>query len=169
MRGEMPRLLGLDGQPSPEPAADARSTVILFVRTDCPIANRFVPEIRRLADDFAPRGVSFRLVYAAAGDTSEKVCSHQAEYNLALPTALDHEQRLASFLGAKATPEAFVLDSAGQVVYRGRIDDRFVDYGKARAEPSRRDLAMALEEVLTGKPVTVAETQAIGCPLEGTP
>jgi hypothetical protein len=168
-RGEMPRLLDLDGQPIPEPAADTRSTVVLFVRTDCPIANRFAPEIRRLADEFVLRGVNFRLVYPAVGDTPEKVRSHQAEYHLTLPTALDHEQRLANFLGAKATPEAFVLDLAGQVVYRGRIDDRFVDYGKARAEPSRRDLALALEQFLAGKPVTVAETQAIGCPLEATP
>lgn len=169
-QGSMPLPSDLHGQPIDwSDTANVPATVILFVRTDCPIANRFAPEIRRLADEFVARGVGFRLVYPAVGDTPDKVRTHQSEFDLVLPTALDHEQRLASFLRAKATPEAFVLDRAGQVVYRGRIDDRFVDYGKARAVPSRRDLAVALEEVLAGKPVTVAVTQAIGCPLEGTP
>jgi hypothetical protein len=149
------------------PAAPA--TVLVFMRSDCPISNRFAPEINRLAEEFGPRKVAFWRVYPAAADTADFVRRHTEEYRLAPPAALDAERRLARALEVSVTPEAVALAPGGKVLYRGRIDDRFVDYGKARAEPSRRDLAEALEEALAGRPVSTPETQAIGCPLEGRP
>jgi peroxiredoxin len=159
-----------DGQPVrllDDPGATA--VVLVFVRTDCPIANRFAPEVNRLTAEFAPRGVRFWRVYPAADDTAELVAKHTADYQFSTAPLLDHEQRLAKALGASVTPEAVVLRPDGQIAYRGRIDDRFVDYGKSRSEPSRRDLAAALEEVLAGDEVSVPKTKAVGCPLEMLP
>ena len=64
---------------------------------------------------------------------------------------------------ARVTPEAVVIDSQGNVVYRGRIDDRFVDFGKTRQSPTREDLSLALDAVLAGRAVDVPTTKAIGC------
>lgn len=150
-------------------APGAKAVVLVFVRTDCPIANRFAPEINRLTAEFAARGARFWRVYPAAGDTADLVAKHTAEYQLTAAPLLDHEQRLAKALGASVTPEAVVLRPDGQIAYRGRIDDRFVDYGKSRSEPSRRDLAAALEEVLAGHEVSTPTTKAVGCPLEALP
>jgi hypothetical protein len=161
---------GLEGRPVDllaSPAAPA--TVLVFLRSDCPISNRFAPEINRLAEEFGPRQVAFWRVYPAAADTADVVHRHTKEYRLAPPAVLDHERHLARALEVDVTPEAVALAPGGKVLYRGRIDDRFVDYGKARAEPSRRDLAAALEEALAGQPVSTPQTQAIGCPLEGLP
>jgi hypothetical protein len=139
------------------------------VRTDCPIANRFAPEINRLAAEFGPRGVEFLRVYSAPGDTAEMVEKQTAEYGLRPPVLLDPTQQVARDWGARVTPEAVVVLPSGETAYRGRIDDRFVDYGKARSEPSRRDLSLALEAVLAGQAVELPETPAIGCPLEIAP
>jgi hypothetical protein len=49
------------------------------------------------------------------------------------------------------------------MLYRGRIDDRYVEFGKDRPQPTVRDLERSLEAVLGGKPVPVAKTRAIGC------
>jgi hypothetical protein len=49
------------------------------------------------------------------------------------------------------------------VLYRGRIDDRVADFGKRRVEPTRRDLRLALDAILAGKPVPARRTKAVGC------
>jgi hypothetical protein len=69
-------------------------------------------------------------------------------------------------LGPKVTPEVIVLDGDFAVRYRGRIDDRYSARMKAKAKPGRCDLANALDEILAGKPVSVPETKAFGCPIE---
>jgi hypothetical protein len=74
----------------------------------------------------------------------------------------DPKLALVKFAGATVTPEAVVV-VAGKVVYRGRIDDRYVDLGRERPAPTRRDLFDALTAILDGKPVPLAKTQAVGC------
>jgi hypothetical protein len=61
------------------------------------------------------------------------------------------------------TPEVAILDAAGTLLYRGRIDDRYISFGKDRPQPTVRDLERSLDAVLAGKPVPVKETRAIGC------
>ena len=63
------------------------------------------------------------------------------------------------------TPEAVVFDRDDQLVYRGRIDDRYVDFGQARPEPTQRDLETAIDAVLDGLPVAHQVTEAVGCPI----
>src|SRR5438874_1084698 len=74
----------------------------------------------------------------------------------------DPEHALVKFVGATVTPEAAVY-AGGHIVYRGRIDDRYVDLGLERPAPTRRDLAEALAAVIAGKPVLQPTTQAVGC------
>ena len=71
--------------------------------------------------------------------------------------------RYACSTVARVTPEAVVIDEAGMVAYRGRIDDRFVDFGTSRQQPTQHDLAMAIEAVLAGRSVEVPVTSAVGC------
>ena len=127
----------------------------IFVMTDCPIANQFAPEIRRIVEAYPQ--VEFRIVYEDGGDVER----HAREYGF--PSALrDGDHTLARLLGATTTPEAIVTVD-GAVKYRGRIDDRYYDLGKWRFQPTTRDLRDALDDVLAGRAVRIAETKAIGC------
>ena len=74
----------------------------------------------------------------------------------------DTEQKLVKQTGVKVTPEVAVMRGS-TVLYRGRIDDRYVDFGKDRPAPTERDLDDALTAITAGKPVAVRETRAIGC------
>ncbi len=65
--------------------------------------------------------------------------------------------------GVTVTPEVAVMSADQKLLYRGRIDDRYVEFGKDRPEPTVRDLERALDAILAGKPVPVRETQAVGC------
>src|SRR6266404_71440 len=158
------RLPDLDGrQIEPLRAKDAKAIVFIFIRTDCPLSNRYAPEVRRLHDKFAKSGVRFWLVYPDQGESGEIIRNHIKEYEYRLSALRDPEHKLVKITGAQVTPEAAVFLPGGRMVYRGRIDDRYVALGKARPAPTTRDLEQVLEAILEGKQVTNKTTAAIGC------
>ena len=144
--------------------AGTKAIVFLFTSTDCPISNRYAPEVRRIADAFASKGVVFRLVYPSPAEDAKAIREHMAAYSYTgvLEAVRDPKLALVKFAGATMTPEAAVV-VAGRVVYRGRIDDRFVDLGRERPAPAERDLFDALTAIVAGKRVPHATTQAVGC------
>jgi hypothetical protein len=144
----------------------ARATVLIFVRTDCPIANRFAPTIERLRREFAARGVNFWLVFVDPAETAGMIRAHLIEYDLHATALRDPRHTLVALSGATITPEAAVYvsgEGTPRLVYRGRIDDRFVDFGLARPQPSKHDLQQALDAVLAGRAVMPQTTPAVGC------
>jgi hypothetical protein len=162
----------LDGRPVLAlPEAGGVPTVFLFVSVDCPIANRYAPELRRIHDRFA-RTARFFLVYADPAETREAVRRHGEAYGFDIPALRDPRHELVRLAGARVTPEAavFVPGADGpRLVYRGRIDDRNVDFGRTRAAPTTHDLEDALRAVASGKPGPLHTTPALGCaipPLE---
>ena len=158
------RLPDLDGrQIEPLRAKDAKAIVFIFIRTDCPLSNRYAPEVRRLNDKFAKSDVRFWLVYPGQGESGEIIRNHIKEYEYRLSALRDPEHKLVKITGAQVTPEAAVFLPGGRMVYRGRIDDRYVALGKARPAPTTRDLEQVLEAILEGKQVTNKTTAAIGC------
>jgi hypothetical protein len=158
-------VVDLDGRPL-DPLvvpAGARANVLVFTTTDCPISNRYAPEIKRLAAAYAERGVAFWIVYPVPGDTPEKIRAHASQFGLDLPIARDTRYALVRHTGVSVTPEVAVIDAGGAVAYRGRVDDRYVDFGVDRPAPTTRDLDTALTNLVAGKPVEPKTTRAIGC------
>lgn len=139
--------------------------VLFFVTTDCPIANSFAPEINRITAEYGRRGVLFTMVYTDLSQPAEVVRRHAADYGYESPVQIDTGRVLSRRHGITVTPEAVVIDGNGARVYRGRIDDRYLAPGQYRLKPSTRELRDALDAVLAGRPVPVAETKAAGCPL----
>jgi hypothetical protein len=160
-------VLDLAGGPvDPLPRPGAGPAMLVFVRTDCPIANRYAPELRRLHDRFARRGISFWLVYPDPSETPEVIRRHQREFALGFRAVRDPQHELVKAAGATVTPEVAVYasDASGpRLVYRGRIDDRHVDFGRARAAPTRRDLREVLTALAAGSAVAPRTTAAVGC------
>ena len=138
-------------------------TVLIFVSTDCPVSNRYAPEIKRLYDEFTPRGVRFRLVYPNPMDDESAISKHRLAFGYPQIAERDRDHSLVRAAGAAVTPEAVIVDSRQRVVYRGRIDDRFVELTRERAAPTRQDLRDAITAVLAGTPVSPSQTQAVGC------
>ena len=141
----------------------ARATVLIFVRTDCPISNRYAPEIQRIAARFSSQGVKFWLVYADPSETADSIRNHLADYHYDLGVVRDPRHELAKAAKARVTPEAAIFLPDRKLVYHGRIDDRYIDFGKARNAPTTHDLEAALEAVIAGKPVPNEAPRAVGC------
>jgi hypothetical protein len=142
-----------------------KAVVLLFVRSDCPISNRYAPEIEGLYAKYSPASVDFRLIYTEAGLSSAAMEHHREEYGYKIPGELDAGHRYVKRAGVRATPEAAVF-VGGQLVYRGRIDDRFVDFGKVRASAEHHDLEEVLAAIVAGKVPRFRETRAFGCAIE---
>jgi hypothetical protein len=144
----------------------ARARVLVFARTDCPITNRYAPELARIGHEFSSQGVQFWIVYPDSSETSEKIAKHMTEYHLPGHGIPDPGFTLQKRAEAKVSPQAAVFDSHGRLTYSGRIDDRYVSFGKSRPEPDVHDLENAIAATLAGKPVAQPRTKAIGCYLD---
>jgi hypothetical protein len=144
-------------------AAGARVNVLLFLSTDCPISNRYAPEVQRLHEKFAPRGVAFWLVYPNPAESDEAVRDHAAAFRFPGRVVRDPRHALVRRAKATVTPEAAVFEAGGRILYRGRIDDRHVNFGVDRPAATTRDLDDALAAVVAGRAVAQPETRAVGC------
>ncbi len=157
-----PVLLDSEGHScAPLAAGASKATVLLFLMHDCPVANGTAPAIARLVNDFAPKGIRFYGIYAT--ETEAEINTHRKDYSLPFPGLLDPKLELARLAGATCVPEAAVFSPAGELLYRGRIDDRAVRPGTTKPVPQQHDLRLALDAVIAGKQPEPKFTKAVGC------
>lgn len=166
------RLEDLDARPVEAlPGAGGTTSVFVFVSIDCPIANRYAPELRRIHDRFA-RTARFWLVYADPAEAPEAIGRHAEAFGYGFAALRDPHHDLVRLTGAQVTPEAAVFVSGAdgpRLVYRGRIDDRNVAFGRTRPAPTMHNLEDVLLAVASGKARPPRTTTAVGCtipPLE---
>jgi thiol-disulfide isomerase/thioredoxin len=142
---------------------NCKAIVVVFLGTECVVSNAFLPVLEQLHKEYASKGVAFLGVNSNQQDTPARIAAHSREHAIPFPVVKDVANRLADRLEARRTPEALVIDGTAKVLYRGRIDDQFgVGFSRPN-KPTRRDLALALDEVLAGKPVSVPMTGTSGC------
>jgi peroxiredoxin len=144
---------------------DARAVTLFFIAAECPISNRYAPEINRMVADYSARRIAFYGVYSDPDIGAAAALRHAQDYGFDFPALLDPAQTLAGKTGVILTPTAVILSPAGEVLYRGRIDNRYLDFGKYRGAGVKPDLRLALEAVVNGKPVPEKYTKPVGCAL----
>jgi hypothetical protein len=156
----------LDGRRiDPLAAERAKAVVLVFTRSDCPISNRYAPEVERLYERFGPGGFDFWLVYVDATESEDAIRKHVREYGYRFGALLDRRHDLVNLAKPVVTPEVAVY-SRGQLVYRGRIDNRYVAFGTARQSASEHDLENVLDAIASGRELKPRTTRAIGCFIE---
>ncbi len=164
------RVLDLDGLAvNPLRATTARLRVFFFVSTECPIANRYAPEVRRFCEQFTAQGVEFSLVYCDADTTPEAIRLHLKAYAYPCPAWRDPKQDLARLAHIRVTPECAVFHPDGQLLYHGRIDNRHADFGQMRPAPTQRELQDAIVAALAGRAPPCAHMPGVGCRLPELP
>jgi hypothetical protein len=158
-------IIDLAGKSRDPFASPAKARVFLFVRIDCPITNRYAPEISHIAEVFRGLDAEFWLVYPDPATTPQQIRTHMAQYGFVGQPLRDPHHELVHRAHAVTAPEAAVFDAAGRLVYHGRIDDMYVDPGRARPVARTHDLEEAISAVVAGRAVAEPETRAIGCSL----
>jgi peroxiredoxin len=148
---------------TPAEWARSKAAVLFFVTIDCPIGNSYVPEMNRIREAYAPRGIDVWAVQADPTVSQAAVTKYASEWRYTFPVLLDPQQLLVEHVGATITPQVAILSPEGKVLYLGRIDNRVEDFGRSRPKATVPDLRNALDEVLAGKPVSPDRTKTIGC------
>jgi len=155
----------LEGR-SVDPLEGAPVTVALFIDSDCPVSNRYAPEIQRLHDKYAPEGVQFWLVYPDPDIGAETIRSHMNEFGYTFAALMDPQHNFVERAKAMVTPEAGIFLADGSLVYHGRIDNRYVDLTLRRPQATEHDVADVLDALIADKPVEASWTPAPGRSLE---
>lgn len=163
----------LDGRPVPSLTdKQTQAVVLLFVASDCPISNRYVPQIRRLEHEFGPQHVAFWVIYPNPGDTASVVLQHEKDYGSIGNEIRDPNHMLVQLSHARVTPEAAVLvpsQTGFREVYLGRIDNRYIDFGQQRPQATRHDLQDAIAAVVHGNTGPRPEERPVGCYIVNLP
>lgn len=136
--------------------------VFIFVRTDCPIANRYAPTIEQLSKIYAQKA-AFWLVYPDRKESAEAIRKHDEEFGYKIPVLRDSQLSLVRLSHAQITPEVAVFDSNRQLLYHGRIDNLYEDFAHSRKAATTHEMKDAIEAAIQGKPLPQASTPAVGC------
>jgi peroxiredoxin len=143
-------------------AQSHKAVVVMFIATKCPYSNAYNDRMRDMAAAYEKQGILFVGVNSNKTEPAEEVASHAKQHGFAFPLMKDPGNKVADLYAAGHTPEIFVVDPQGKLVYHGRIDENYEDANKV-ASP---DLKNALDQLLAGKPIAKAETKAFGCSIK---
>ena len=135
--------------------------VIIFIATKCPVSNAYNDRMEKLAEDYKAKGVNVIGINSNNTEPSAEVKSHAAEKGLKFTILKDDGNKIADRLGANHTPEAYMIDASGKLVYHGRIDN-----SQNTANITSNDLREALDAVLAGKPIQKTTSVAFGCSIK---
>ena len=136
-------------------------TVILFVATKCPVSNAYNARMQKLAEDYRAKGVNVVGINSNVKELAAEVKQHAADKGLTFTILKDAGNVVADTFSAQVTPEAYFLDAAGKLVYRGRIDN-----SRNGDSITSSELREAIDATLAGKPVEKSEVKAFGCSIK---
>jgi len=143
-------------------AKSHKAVVVMFVATKCPYSNAYNDRMRDMAAAYEKRGILFVGINSNKTEPAEEVGAHAKQHGWAFPLMKDPNNKVADLYDARHTPEIYVVDSQGKLVYHGRIDENYED----PAHVTSPDLKNALDQLVAGQPVAKAETKAFGCSIK---
>jgi peroxiredoxin len=155
VNGEEVTIAGVQGK---------NGTLVIFSCNACPYAKAWEERIVTLGNEYAKKGIGVVMINSndpnVQADDSYDVMKQRAESRgMEFPYVVDATSDVARAYGATRTPEAFLFDKKGKLVYHGAIDDNSKDASAVKA----RYLKDALTAVSAGKKIKMAETKSIGC------
>jgi peroxiredoxin len=154
-------ITNLKGEPVKYSALKGDTTVVIFVSTACPISNGYNDRMKAVYNDYSAKGVHFIFINANSSEPPAEVAEHAQAHGFPFPVYKDANGVAADLFGAQVTPETYVMDKDGVIRYHGYVDDSVTE-----ARVHNHGLRLALDAVLAGKAVPMAETKAFGCTIK---
>ncbi len=141
---------------------DNKIVVVAFLGTECPLAKLYGPRLNDIQTKYQSKGVALIGVNSNTQDSLTELAAYAHRFDVNFPLLKDVGNKVADAMAATRTPEVFVLDQDRIVRYHGRIDDQY-GVGYSREREVHSDLTAAIDDMLAGKDVQLAETEAVGC------
>ena len=144
--------------------AGKKGTLVVFTCNHCPWAQAWQTRVASIGNGAAAKGIGVVAINpndpaAYPEDDYAGMQARSKTLGLKFPYVVDATSDMARAFGATRTPEAFLFDSSGKLVYHGTVDDNARDQSAVK----ERWLQDAVDAVIAGKEVPTAETKAFGC------
>ncbi|MES2133828.1 MAG: redoxin domain-containing protein [Bacteroidota bacterium] len=137
-------------------------TVFVFLSETCPICKSYTLPLKTLYKTYKDKPLKFIGVFPNYYSTQQEIAEFKKTYAIPFELIKD-DGTLTKKFNATVTPQAFVLNSKGEIVYSGRIDNSFYAIGKRRTTITSNDLDNAIKHLLAKDLVTTPSTEAVGC------
>jgi len=142
-------------------AARQKALVVAFTSPTCPLSAKLLPTLAAVEKEFAG-AAAFLYVNPTTSDKMDAIRASIQQHALRGAMVHDKDLTLSAALQAATTTEAFVLDTAGTIIYRGAVDDQY-GLGYARDAPRNEWLRDAIKATLAGQRPRLTATTAPGC------
>lgn len=144
-----------------------KGLLVVFMCNHCPYAQAVWPRIIRLAQWAKPLGVNTVAINPNIHpdypeDSPEEMKKRIREWGIPFPYLIDETQDVARTFEAKCTPDPYLFEASGKLVYHGRVDDNWKDETKV----TREELREAIERMLKGEPPLSPQCPAMGCSIK---
>lgn len=141
------------------------ATVVLFICNHCPYVKHIQPKLLEVAKAYQKKGVSFIAISSNDArnypeDGPDKIREEVEDKGFTFPYLYDETQEVARAYDAACTPDFYIFDADLKCVYRGRFDESTPGNGKSA---NGHDLCTALDQLLTGKPLSKEQKPSLGC------
>jgi peroxiredoxin len=141
------------------------ATVVMFICNHCPFVVHVNTELVKLANDYKNKGIGFVAISANdvvthPADAPDKMKETALRLQYPFPYCYDETQETAKAYGAACTPDFFIYDKNGQLVYRGQLDD---SRPGNEIPVTGKDIRNALDCLISNKPIPEFQRPSIGC------
>jgi peroxiredoxin len=160
-------LMGVDGM-NHSLSSFSRSPilVVVFWCNHCPYVKDYESRAVTIQKDYAAKGVQLVAINsndekAYPEDSFPEMVKRSKDRGFNFPYLRDESQEVVGAYGGICTPHVFAFDSKRVLRYRGRIDD-----SRDATKVTSPDLRNALDDLVAGKPVRVADTKPFGCSIK---
>ncbi|TVR77445.1 MAG: hypothetical protein EA412_11125 [Chitinophagaceae bacterium] len=157
LEGEVKKLPSLD---------DGGFYVVIFYSPECPLCIDYTYSYNAIVQNWNNDNFNFYTIFPGAFYEADEIRFFRSKYNLQSDILLDRENKLATAFNAKVTPEVFVIDNSGKVLYSGAIDNRMPELGVRRTEITEFYLKSTLKALSTNEQLKYTRTEAVGCLIE---
>jgi thiol-disulfide isomerase/thioredoxin len=154
--------------------------LVMFICNHCPYVKHVAPQLTKLAQDYQPKGVAIVAIQSNdvqthPDDAPAKMKLEKQARGYPFPYLYDETQAVAQAYTAACTPDFFLFDAGHKLVYRGQLDDTRPDrrgpgdYDSTKNQATGQDIRAALDAVLAGKSVVLAQKPSMGCNIKWKP
>jgi peroxiredoxin len=156
-----------ESQVSIADVAGEKGTLVLFSCNACPFVKAWEERISNLGNEYRGKGIGVIAINSNdpsvnAEDGFERMQERARNRGFQFPYVVDTGSRVAQAMGATRTPEAYLFDATGKLVYHGVIDDN----AHVAADVEQHYLRDALQALVDGTEISVKTTKALGCTIK---
>jgi len=155
-----------DGQNLINNFSQYKATVVTFLSPECPLSESYTNTLNALDSTFGKDPIRFIHVFPGTWYEKHAIDSFITAFNVRAPYLLDTALLLVNAWKATITPETFIFDGRGALVYSGAIDNWAVDLGQKRSVITERYVQDVLLAIIENKKIPYRRTQAVGCFIE---